>query len=270
MWVRGIDVSHYQSPASITDRAIAGDQFVFIKASEALFEDKVSYAHWTAARNKQVAAGPYHFFRSSKDELKQADTFLQAAGYRGMTWDLPYVLDYEHESGPTHPDRLLRFLERVEAETGKTPVIYTGYYAWGEFMPSAPAEFARFPLWIASYPASLKDGTPPSEAQARKVKVPAPWSEFTVWQYSDTNGKLDRNVCTPAAFARLRGAPQEEGEGFLAALSEDEQKDAYRILKQLEKDYLKKGEGIRQVILETDKRTEDIASGKRPVKKAAG
>lgn len=60
-------------------------------------------------------------------------------------------------------------------------------------------------------------------------------------------------------------APPTE-EGFMSALTEDEQKDAYRILKALETDYLTKGKAVRQVILETQKGVEDLTSGKRPAK----
>ncbi len=56
----------------------------------------------------------------------------------------------------------------------------------------------------------------------------------------------------------------EQEEGFMAALSDEEQKHAYRILKQIETDYLTTGKSVRQLIVHTDKTVSDIASGKRP------
>lgn len=59
-------------------------------------------------------------------------------------------------------------------------------------------------------------------------------------------------------------APPPE-EGFMSALTPEEQRNAYRILKELDRDYLTKGQSVRQVIVETKSTVDDIASGKRPV-----
>lgn len=57
-----------------------------------------------------------------------------------------------------------------------------------------------------------------------------------------------------------------EGEGFLSALTEAEQREALEILRSLKKDYLTTGKEVRQVIVETRKGVQDLTSGKRPTK----
>lgn len=270
-WVTGIDVSHYQSPARITDRAAAGDRFVFIKASEALFKDQVRYAHLNAAEKAGMAAGPYHFYRASKDPVDQANNFLEAT--RERSWSLPHVLDYEHGSGKESPADLLAFLETVEEGTGRTPVVYTGYYAWMEFIGDRK-EFARFPLWQASYPARYKDGTPPP-AGADGPAAPDPWADaggWSVWQYSDSNGRLDRNVMTPATFALLTNTatqpsptPNPPEDDMFTDADRAALQDLTKKVDALYADYGAKGKGVRQVILETAQRTKDLVAGKRPV-----
>jgi hypothetical protein len=50
--------------------------------------------------------------------------------------------------------------------------IYTGYYYFKDNVPDAEKEyFEQFPLWLAWY--------------GMEIKVPAPWTEWTFWQYTD-------------------------------------------------------------------------------------
>lgn len=92
--------------------------------------------------------------------------------------------------------------------------------------------------------------------------APGPWTPVAKSCPGPARVKQAQNEIIPA----IKAAGSTEGEGFLSALTEAEQKDAYRILRLLETDYLSKGKSMRQVILETQKGVEDLTSGKRPVR----
>jgi lysozyme len=87
--------------------------------------------------------------------------------------EIPPVLDYEYRVGiPSAGTARLEckaFLERVRANLGKTPIIYTGNDYWKNY-GSADAYWTQYPLWIA-YPAAAPIW-------------PAPWTTWLFWQYS--------------------------------------------------------------------------------------
>lgn len=92
----GIDVSRYQhkikwdSLMVLTDRSgrtiysktsakdIRPVSFVFIKATEgSSMKDKRFHRHWQDAGKSGARRGAYHFFRSSKDPVHQAENFIE-------------------------------------------------------------------------------------------------------------------------------------------------------------------------------------------------
>ncbi len=93
----------------------------------------------------------------------------------------------------------------------------------------------------------------------RPYTGPNPHDKHTHLSTSDDQANFDR--IEPWGVFPLAPA---QGEGFLQALTPEEQKDAYRILQKLEKDYLLTGKSVRQAIVHTESLVEDIASGKRP------
>lgn len=201
-WVHGIDVSHYQPPG----RYPSGTSFAWVKVSQGeTGRDNKRSEHYHALGRAGIKRGPYHYYNFEKTPQQNASNMIAAAA--GLKWELPYVLDAEHGSAGTREATsaaLLEFLAIIEAETGRTPVVYT-YKSWWDTFTKTKAEFARFPLWIARYPSKYRDGTAPPYGTT--TPVPAPWTAFDVWQYSTTNDKLDRNICTAAAYARLLNEP---------------------------------------------------------------
>src|SRR5438876_1201279 len=65
-----------------------------------------------------------------------------------------------------------RFLQQLEARTGKRPLIYTGYYFWRDQVGD-PGGFNQYPLVMAAY----VSGCP---------LVPDSWGRFTMWQYTSS------------------------------------------------------------------------------------
>lgn len=93
--------------------------------------------------------------------------------------------------------------------------------------------------------------------------APGPWTPVSKSCPGHARVEQAKNVIIPSIREAGRVLPPAE-EGFMSALTPEEQRNAYRILKDLDHDYLTKGQSVRQVILETKSTVDDIASGKRP------
>lgn len=151
--VRGIDVSHHQAAIDWERVRASGQSFAFIKASEgADFRDTRFSDNWQRARAAGLATGAYHFFTFCSPGHAQADNFLAAAPAGEHA--LPPSIDIEFTGNCTGWDsvasiqRELRVLvERIEAESGRRPLLYTTEDVAKELIP--PALYAH-PYWIRS------------------------------------------------------------------------------------------------------------------------
>jgi len=191
----GIDVSHHSGEIDWQAVARHGFDFVFVKATEGIDDGDPSFElHWDAVGELGVARGAYHFFVTEDDPEAQARFFLSKARFR--PGDLPPVVDVEvlgHGTTGDVSEKLLRFLEIVEAECGATPVIYTNARFWDtHFTPT----FGRYPLWIAEY-------------DVESPTLPAGWDEWTIWQF-EGDAAVPR-IEKGAARSRLRDGLSLEG-----------------------------------------------------------
>lgn len=176
--VYGVDVSGYQG-SSINWGAVkaAGRVFGFAKATEGTGFIDSSFAHnWPGMRAAGVLRGAYHFFRPGIDGAAQADYFVNQIDAQGglQPGDLPPVADVEvsdNQSAATVIARLHAFLDRVQARTGRVPLIYTANFFWGDYLGNP--NFSGYPLWVANYGPSCP-------------YLPNAWSEWKFWQYSDS------------------------------------------------------------------------------------
>jgi len=172
---RGVDVSHWQG--RIDWRAVREDGvvFAFIKATEGRDLVDPNFArNWGAARQAGVKRGAYHFYRPNVPASVQARHFLRTVSHGAG--DLPPVLDVEVTGGAT-PAQLRRgirtWLEIVERETGKRPIVYVNPRVARYIDP----EMRRHALWIAHY-------------RATQPPIPGDWTRWTFWQYS-SSGRVD-------------------------------------------------------------------------------
>jgi lysozyme len=174
--VRGIDVSHYQG---VIDWKVVGKSnlgFVFVKATGGItYTDPMFHTNWHALRSQNMARGAYHFFYAADDGKAQAENFLKALGELKPT-DLPPVLDVEiadHTDAKALLEGVLTWLETVEEETNRRPIIYTGVSFGQQFLTDP--KLAKYPLWIADY--------------GKKIEaIPAPWKDtsWSFWQHSQS------------------------------------------------------------------------------------
>lgn len=174
--VRGLDVSHHNGAVDWETVCEGGFGFVYLKASEGVDDPDPLFAdHWRAAGALGLPRGAYHFYVTEDDPDAQADLFLSTLG--GEVGELVPVVDVEligHGTAPGLPHRLRRFLDRVQAELGVRPMIYTDPNFWdANFGPG----FEEHALWVAEYGVA-------------EPHVPREWEDWHLWQYAE-NRRVD-------------------------------------------------------------------------------
>ena len=151
----GIDVSKWQGTIDWARVRAAGKRFAFGKATEG-----VSVVDSTYARNKSgamangIAFGAYHFAQPANDPTREADWFVNNAGYKhGM---LVPVLDLERTGGRSTAGLqswVKTFLARVKYRLGVKPMIYTSPGFWRSYMGDTRwfADNGYSMLWVAHW-----------------------------------------------------------------------------------------------------------------------
>lgn len=179
--ISGVDVSHYQSTATLVAALRGGASFVFVKASEGTSTDPMHDTHVRTARGAGARVGHYCFARSSSSAQAEAAYFLAAA--KPQPGDL-LALDFEGADG-TWDQRLayaLAWLANVRVATGATPLLYTNL-SWRSSLLGTATTAQRDAM--LSYPAWIATGGRP----AGQPSI-SPWA---IHQYS-TSGGIDHDV----------------------------------------------------------------------------
>ncbi|MCX5748187.1 MAG: GH25 family lysozyme [Proteobacteria bacterium] len=170
--VAGIDVSYHQDTIDWKRVRWAGVRFAFVRISDGTtFVDPRFQQNWTGAKANGVLRGSYQYFRPDESPVAQAD--LVVAALRADPGELAVAIDVETDGGRS-PKQLAAgiqiWVERVRARLGIEPLIYASPEFWRDQVGGA--SFHQ-PLWLAHY----TDQCP---------TVPAPWTRYTFWQYSQT------------------------------------------------------------------------------------
>ncbi|WP_156802459.1 glycoside hydrolase family 25 protein [Corynebacterium lubricantis] len=185
----GIDVASHQRPGGApidwNSVAASGQRFAYVKASEGHGWANDFYGEDVAAANAAgLLTGAYHYARPDSNPHAQANYFASMVN-SGPATNLPPVLDLEETDGLNAVDLqnwTRAFLQTFEAQTGRTPMIYTYRYFWVDEMANT-TEFSNYPLWLAAY----------------QDQAPAPmggWDTVSFWQRSETGtvSGVDANV----------------------------------------------------------------------------
>jgi GH25 family lysozyme M1 (1,4-beta-N-acetylmuramidase) len=198
--VEGIDVSRYQGTINWGGVGTSGKKFAIIQAGRGTSPDPEFARNWAGAKANGIIRGTYLRFFPDQSLTAQANILIQANA-TAVDGDLPPMLDVE-DRGSTSPSRLASLVKdlvaKVKAGTGRTPIIYTGYYFWKDYVQSTA--FGEHPLVIANYGTSCP-------------MIPAGWNRWTVHQYSSTgrvagisgNVDLDRFNGTMTQLRALTG-----------------------------------------------------------------
>jgi len=204
--VEGIDVSQWQSTVNWPMVRAAGKRFAIARILHWPTRDTQFDRNWREIRANGLIRGAYIYFDPRYEVAAQADIVVRAVGRLGQG-DLPVTLDVEQPPpglpSPTRYAAMVRDLaDRIEAGTGRRPMIYTGRYYWPTYVQSTA--FRDHPLWHAQYTTTQPC---PYIADA--------WRSWAFWQYSSTgrvsgisgNVDLDRFNGTYAELQRLAGFP---------------------------------------------------------------
>ena len=205
----GIDVSDYDKLVNWHQVRSAGFTFAFAKATEGrTWRANTFPRNWRQMQGAGVIRGAYHFFRPSVYPQEQARNFLDyvASIEPIQPEDLPPALDLEHFPDSVRREwdalskaervkRVRTWIEVVETEIKRKPIIYTSFGFWDSFMPGVK-DFSKYPLWVAHY------------TNKPKPLIPKEWSTWAFWQYTDTT--------------EVPGipTPDEDGNRFNGSLSE--------------------------------------------------
>ena len=168
-----------------------------------LLDDKFSSFLASADREK-LLLGAYHFVTMDQDPAYQADSFVNRvraiARSRGISHrKILLVGDFDTKSTP---DRLVRFIERVEQRTGVIPVVYLENSdrlraTLSRATPDQKRRIRRAPYWIALYGPGgterrMSQGGPltPDSLMAQY----GIWNSWAMWQYGGVNWSNGRST----------------------------------------------------------------------------
>ncbi|GLB48569.1 glycoside hydrolase family 25 protein [Neptunitalea lumnitzerae] len=182
--VNGLDLSHFQNFA-VNSANYDEIDFVIFKATQGTIFEDPKFAYNYRETPKEIVKGAYHFYDTGKDPVEQAQFFLKVvkaqdslhAPFYNM---LPPILDIERGSievddisKKEFQDHLKQWLEIVEKETGKRPIIYGSLVFLEQYLDDF--YFKKYALWIAEW---------------RNVRAPViPWiwdNKWTFWQKTDS------------------------------------------------------------------------------------
>ncbi len=184
----GIDVSSNQGAIDWASAAPSLD-FVYAKATEGTYyRNPDFYAQYDGPYQHGVTRGAYHFaIPDNSGGAAQADYFIaHGGGWTGDGATLPGALDIEYNPygsacyglTPTAMTGWIwNFVNEYAAREHVYPVIYSTTEWWRACTGNAGGFGQYDPFWVANYSAT-GGGT-----------LPAGWSFYTFWQYSD-HGRL--------------------------------------------------------------------------------
>lgn len=194
----GLDISHFQGDLMKVINPRDSIKFIICKATQGTtFLDPDFRVNWRRISERGFIRGTYHFYDCSADPIKQADFFSnQITDIRDI--DIPPVLDIEQGSmvkgvSAYQMERdILKFLQRVQRNTGRKPMIYTNYeFAQANLRNKALSDYA---LWLAEY-----------NDQSRPL-VPNLWKQrgFRIWQKSASYDAYSKQIDLDVMFGSLK------------------------------------------------------------------
>jgi len=167
-----VDISHHNGDVNLQLAKADGIIGVIHKATQGTtMADPMYQTNRTKALNEELLWGAYHF-GTGGDGAAQAQFFLNVVGTFDNTL---LVLDFEQNTdGPSMSLADARaFVTEVNQVTGRFPGLYSGSYIKQLLGSAKDPVLAQCWLWLPEY------GPTPV--------VPANWSTWTMWQYTDGN-----------------------------------------------------------------------------------
>lgn len=181
--LKGIDISNWQSVDAVRE----APDFCIIKATQG-----TGYVSPTCDQQYQLAKqlgklrGVYHY-ASGGDPVAEADFFIK--NIKGYIKDAILVLDWERGENARfneHSNWCKRFVDRVHELTGVWCLIYMSASVlsldnWSKVSSTCG-------LWVAGYPDNRDSWDIPDFIYNTNGWI------LVLWQYTSSNGRLDRDV----------------------------------------------------------------------------
>lgn len=193
--MRGIDIYHGDGypMKSEAAKAYRESDFVIIKATQGTSYRYTDYYKKMIEKTLKDGklAGAYHYAAGKVPE-EEAEYFLKTV--KNHIGHIILCLDWESLQNKAwgSPVWCKRFFDYVKEQTGIVCLLYTGLDGIQQNKNLA----GNVPLWFAGYPNPNYNGwkVPPF-----KYSI-SPWSSYTIWQYTSSGEKIDRNT-TDMTFA---------------------------------------------------------------------
>ncbi|WP_431711915.1 GH25 family lysozyme [Glutamicibacter uratoxydans] len=201
----GIDVSHHQGTVNWSQARQQGARFAYIKATQSwpttVFKDPQFDRNYTQAQQAGVIRGAYHFAMPAHSSGKtQAHEFLgRGGGWSADGQTMPPLLDIEWNPYPETTYNagkgdscygmtsaqlqswIQDFGQTIKSATGRLPMIYTAQSWWDDCIGQTSA-FKNWPLHVSIFPTA--------DVAKNPRQLPAGWTTFNVWQYTDNSNLL--------------------------------------------------------------------------------
>lgn len=165
-----VDLSHHNGNVDLGKAKADGILGVIHKATQG-----TTYVDPMYATNRQKAQaagllwGAYHF-GTGDDATQQAQHFL-ATVQPGANDLLVLDLETNTQGASMTLDQARTFVTAVHAQTGRWPGLYSGIYIKEQLGNNHDPVLANCWFWLSEY--------------GPTAKVPANWSTWTMWQYTD-------------------------------------------------------------------------------------
>ncbi|MET0323626.1 MAG: GH25 family lysozyme [Ilumatobacteraceae bacterium] len=235
----------------LTRATAHGVRGVLARATNASVIDPTYRSTVAAAVRDGVAIGAYAYLRPTFDTAAaHVDAFITAVRDAGVIGVAPMAdcetmhpvpavnAGIEAEwAGRRYADWLHAWLDGVEGELGRRPLIYTGAWWWNRMLAGCGAEFAGYDFVVSHYPhqpstpGSVWPPVPPDatawyqwarttqggDAGVDAPNLPAGATAWAGWQFTSalraadfgfsSSGGLDGNIVTDEAWARWTARP---------------------------------------------------------------
>jgi GH25 family lysozyme M1 (1,4-beta-N-acetylmuramidase) len=215
---RGIDVSIYQGTIDWAKVRAAGIRFAVARVNHGINGVDASFPrNWAGMKRNGIVRGCYQYFLPQEDPIRQADLLVNLVRAEGgfEAGDLPPVIDVEERGGQSDATinrRVRQWIDRVEARTGLTPMVYTSPGFWDPL--GAPGYSDSADLWVAHWGVTAP-------------RVPGSWRDWTFWQTSSTgrvngiNARVDTDLFNGTVNDLIAQGGGDVPRGFFRGLAPD-------------------------------------------------
>jgi lysozyme len=159
--------------------------------------DPQFYNNWESAKDNGIIRAATHRYDDCVSPETQAEYFVSLVNIENT--DIAPILMVEQipnscleYSDPSYLQGILDWLELIEKEYSRTPIIYTTTLFWNQITVE---DFSRFPLWTANI-------------GFESPFIPKSWGTWTFWHYTES-ATLEGTSSDRAAMILFNGSVEE-------------------------------------------------------------